>query len=113
VSFDGTPEAPAMWDLIGTDETWAISLFTLTPAQMARLASARSFGARLTPDARPETFFGLDFDLSEGREDLLDMIEGCRLQQEMGFSSPSEAEPVPQPALSPRESRFATRRSAP
>lgn len=112
VSFDGTPEAPAMWDLIGTDETWAISLFTLTPDQMARLATARSFGARLTPDASPDTFFGFDFDLSEGRDDLLDMIEGCRLQQEMGFSAPTETEPLPLP-LSPRESRFATRRTSP
>lgn len=112
VSFDGAPGAPAMWDLIGTDETWAISLFTLAPDQMARLATARSFGARLTPDAAPDTFFGFDFDLSEGRDDLLDMIEGCRLQQEMGFSSPTQAEPMPLP-LSPREARFATRRAAP
>lgn len=113
VTLDGAVEAPAMWDLIGTDEQWAIALFTLTPDQMARLGSARSLGARLIPQAAPDLFFGFDYDLGEDGAHVRDMIEGCRMQEAQGFAPASDPEALLAPITAdPRASRLASRRGS-
>lgn len=90
VTLDGAVEAPAMWDLIGTDETWAVALFTLTPEQMTRLGQAQSFGARMIPGSDPTLFFGFDYRIGEDGAQIRDMIDGCARQQELGFEPDSD-----------------------
>ena len=94
VTLDGAVEAPAMWDLIGTDETWAVALFTLTPDQMTRLADAQSFGARMIPGSDPTLFFGFDYRIGEDGAQIRDMIDGCRRQQDYGFEPASDPDAI-------------------
>jgi hypothetical protein len=77
VLIDGVEEAPRDWDLIGTDDRWAIALFALSDGQVARLTRARSLGARLYPQGAG-WFFGFDYTLED--DSLREMIEGCRLR---------------------------------
>ncbi len=77
ITIDGTPELPQSWDMIGTDDRWAIAVLAFTDDQVARLGRARSVGARLYPEGG-DWFYGFDYALEDRA--LSDMIEGCRLR---------------------------------
>lgn len=104
--IDGAEEDPASWDLIGTDERWGISIFSMTEDQVRRLERASSFGARLYPRG-DDWFFGFTYEIEDAS--LRDVIEGCRLRAHdtvppdpgvlVGPESTREALPAEAPAL--------------
>ncbi|MDO5658824.1 MAG: PAN domain-containing protein [Paracoccus sp. (in: a-proteobacteria)] len=87
VVIDGQTQPPAEMQVLPPEDHRSLTLFTLSPAQLAAIGRAQSFGARYS--ASPTAYLGLDYRLEE--RDLADLVASC------GGAAPRTATPQTAP----------------